>query len=558
MNDEKEVEPDAEQEPENTPGESGVTDEDELNDDKATAIATKSPSLLRNYISFVGLAIAMAGLVSLTLLFLLELTGSSDQPYLGILIYVLFPGVFITGMFIAAIGMLFERRRRRRAPEAQIAEYPIIDLNDPRRRRTLIVFLSFAFIFLFASAFGSYQAYEFTESVTFCGQVCHTVMKPEFLSYGAAPHAKVNCVECHVGGGAEWYARSKFSGVRQLVKVTFGTYDTPIQTPVHNMRPARDTCAKCHWPEKYHGEKLRVFDYFGEDEDSSQRQVRMLVKVGGGSPKTGQVSGIHWHMNLANEITYIATDEKRQNIPWVRLKDPSGKITEYTLRDAGLTPQTIAKAEKKTMDCIDCHSRPSHIYLSPNKAVDQSILANKLDRSLPFVKKKAVELLSKQYATTEEALNSISAEFGEYYRANYPDVFSAKRGSINRAGAELQRIYQTYFFPEMKTNWQTHINNIGHFNTQGCFRCHDGRHFSKEGKVIRNECNICHLTIDQTFAGVTTQPKEGRFEHPVNLGTRGNWECASCHKGDRSFKHPVNLGDISKFNCIECHKEGKF
>lgn len=515
-------------------------------------------SLARNYISFVGLAIAMAAVVSLTLLFLLEITGSTDQPYLGLLIYILFPAVLFFGLFVTAVGMLIERRRRWKAAEGEIADYPVLDLNDPRRRRSLLVFMVFAIAFMFVSAFGAYHAYEFTESVTFCGQICHEVMAPEFVSYGNAPHAQVKCVECHVGGGAEWYARSKFNGVRQLVAVTFDTYDRPIETPVHNMRPARDTCANCHWPEKYHGERLRVFTDYGYDEQSSMSETKLLVKVGGGSPETGQVAGIHWHMNLANEITYIAKDDRRQDIPWVQLKDSKGNVTIYTREGSNLTRAQIDAASKKTMDCIDCHSRPAHIYRSPNNAVDLSIQANKLDRSLPFLKRTAVEVLTKDYNTTEEALAGIAEGFHNYYRSNHQAIYEVQRPKINSAVSELQRIYRAYFFPEMKTDWRSHFDNIGHFNTQGCFRCHDGKHRSPEGKLIRNECNICHLTISQTYKGKVVEPVEGRFQHPINLGERGNYNCYACHRGDRSFEHPVNLGDISRFSCNECHKEEGF
>ncbi|REJ75522.1 MAG: cytochrome C [Acidobacteria bacterium] len=515
-------------------------------------------SLARNYVSFVGFAIAIAALVCIALLFLLELTGSTDQPYLGLLIWILFPAVMLVGILVVGLGMLVERRRRRKFAAEEIAEYPVLDLNDPKRRRSLIVFLVFSIVFLFVSAFGAYHAYEFTESVTFCGQLCHEVMQPEFVSYGVAPHAEIKCVECHVGSGAEWYARSKLNGVRQLIKVSFNTYDRPIKTPIHNMRPPNDTCAKCHWADKYHGEKLKVFTDYGYDEQSTMSETRLLIKVGGGSPETGRPSGIHWHMNLANEVTYVSTDEKRQDIRWVQFRDINGNLTQYFREGSTFTEQQIAEADKKQMDCIDCHSRPAHIYLSPNNAVDNSITAGKLDRSLPFLKKTAVEVLSKDYQTTEQALATISDDFHRYYRENHPDVYATDQPQINLAVAEIKRIYRTYFFPEMKTDWRSHIDNIGHFNAQGCFRCHDGRMKSPEGKVIRNDCAICHVTLSQSFRGTSIEPDNGRFRHPLDLGTAGNYNCASCHKGDRSFSHPVNLGDISRFSCNECHKEEGF
>lgn len=542
--------------PENV--EESKTSEDIKDETKKEKKAVKSSGLYHNYISFIGTAIAVAALTSIVFLFMLEITGDTHNQYLELFTYILFPSILVFGLFIIVVGMLFERRRRRKLPEGQIAAYPVLDLNDPSRRRTLIVFLSLALIFLFISAFGSYRAYEYSESVTFCGQTCHTVMKPEFVSYQAAPHAEVACVKCHVGGGAEWYVRAKFNGIRQLYAVTFDTFSRPIQTPVHNMRPANETCAKCHWSEKFHGDQLKVFNHYGYDENNSLNQTRMLIKVGGGDPNTGQVGGIHWHMNLANEITYIATDEKRQNIPWVRMKDASGRIIEYTAKDAQLSPAQIEQAPKRTMDCIDCHNRPAHMYLPPDKAVDNSFTANKLDASLPFLKLKAVEVLAKPYNTTDEALDSIASNLEEFYRTNHAGIYSAKKNSIDGAISEVKRIYQTYFFPEMKTDWRAHADNIGHYKVQGCFRCHDGQHVSREGQVIRNDCAICHTTIDQTFAGKTLIAQNGQFQHPVNLGDKGNWQCAACHKADRAFKHPLNLGDISRFECAECHKGQNF
>lgn len=512
------------------------------------------PKLYHNYISLAGMVIAVTALTSIVFLFILEITESSHQPYLGILIYILLPGVMMFGLFIVLLGMLFERRRRRKLTPEQIAAYPILDINDPRRRRIFFAFLVCSVIFLMVSAFGSYRAFEFTESVEFCGQLCHTVMKPEFVAYKAAPHSRIRCVECHVGDGGEAYVKAKMGGLRQLYRLATGTYDTPIKTPVHTMRPANETCGKCHWNEKFYGDQLKVFNHYSFDEKSTLNQTRMLVRVGGGNPKTGEANGIHWHMNLANEITFVSTDDRRQVIPYIRMKDQSGNVTEYMSRDANLSADQIEKAEKRRMDCIDCHNRPTHIYLSPVKAVDGSLDAKKLDLSLPFIKAKAVEVLSAQYNSTDEALSQIATNFDAYYKLAYPDIYAAKKPVIDENVKELQRLYSTYFFPEMKTDWSTQINNIGHFNAQGCFRCHDGQHFSRENKPIRNDCSICHTTLDQTFGGKTTAPPNGAFQHPVNLGDKNTYQCAVCHKGDRSFKHPLNLGDLSRFECAECHK----
>ncbi|MFV0389345.1 MAG: NapC/NirT family cytochrome c [Pyrinomonadaceae bacterium] len=523
----------------------------------SAAPTQKVPSLYHNYISWAGLAIIAGSITGIIMLLLLEYTSDTESPYLGIFTYILLPGVMIFGIAVLVLGMIFERRRRRRMKPDEIAEFPVLDLNVPRRRRALAAFLIGSFAFLFVSAFGSYRAFEYSESVEFCGEVCHKVMKPEFVAYNHDSHAKIACVECHVGGGAESYVKAKLNGVRQLWGVITDDYSIPVQTPVHQMRPANETCAKCHWANKFYGDQLRTFTHYGYDENNTPTQTRLAIHVGGGDPKTGAATGIHWHMNLGSEIEFFSRDEKRQDVVLVRMKDKNGSVIDYARNGENFSSQQISSFTNRKMDCIDCHSRPSHKYLSPNEALDASLSAKRLDISIPFIKAKSAEALSKTYQTSDEALKTISSFLNDYYKTTYPDIYSAKNTQINAAVIEVQRIYSTYFFPEMKTNWQTHANNIGHYNAEGCFRCHNGTFTSKTGKTIRNDCTICHSTIDQTLNGEKFTAENGEFRHPVNLGNQVRFQCASCHSGNTAFKHPVNLGDISKYSCSECHK-GKY
>lgn len=511
------------------------------------------PSLFRNYISFVGLAIVVAVFTSIVLLVLIEMTSPVENAYIGIITYIILPSILIFGIVVVIAGMVIERQRRRKlAPDAILA-FPKLDLNDPGTRRRFLGFLILTFLFVSVSAFGSYRAFEYTESVAFCGETCHTVMKPEFTTYKAGAHARVRCVDCHVGSGADWYVRSKLSGAYQLYSVTFNKYSRPITTPVHNLRPAPETCEQCHWPEKFFGAQLKLFNRYGNDEANTLHQQRMLINVGGGSPSSGQVQGIHWHMNIANEVSYISTDEQRQEIPWVKVKDSAGNVTEYFDRTRPMS-ESERQRPVRTMDCVDCHNRPAHVYQPPDVSVDQSFTAGRLDQGLPFLKREAVAVLSAPYETTEQALQSIDKGLNDFYRQNYVVVHSQKGESISQAVSEVQRIYQTYFFPEMRTDWSTHPNNIGHLTSLGCFRCHSGNHVSKTGKVISNDCNVCHTTIYDSQVPAEANIKLGEFRHPVDLGSLANRQCASCHAPNKAFKHPVNLGDISKFQCAECHK----
>ena len=522
-----------------------------------TSGGSPRPSLLRNFISYIGLAVLAAGITSFSLLFLIEMTSPSENPYTGLIMFIAIPAVVTAALFIVLVGVILERRRRIHMTEAEIAAFPIIDLNNPQKRRSIVTFLAISFLFLFASAFVSYRAFEYTESVTFCGQTCHTPMKPEYTAYLAGAHARVRCVDCHVGGGAGWYVRSKLSGAYQLYSVSFNLYPRPIGSPVHNLRPAPDTCEQCHWPEKFFGAQMKVFNRYGFDEHNTRRERRMLINVGGGSPRAGEQKGIHWHMNIANEITYIATDDRRQVIPWVRIKDPSGNVTEYSSKFKPLPADQIDPAKMRKMDCVDCHNRPAHVYQPPDVAVDDAFTAGRLDPSIPFLKRQAVDVLTAKYETTDEATQAISDKLNEFYVNKYPDVYAQKQVEIQNAVVEVQNIFKTFFFPEMKTDWQTHPNNIGHLHTSGCFRCHDGQHFSSTGKMITNDCTVCHTTIYDSAGPPELNVSQGPFKHPVDLGGLENRKCDTCHRSDKPFEHPINLGDISMYQCVVCHPRAK-
>jgi nitrate/TMAO reductase-like tetraheme cytochrome c subunit len=488
--------------------------------------------LLRNPVTMIGIALAVVSLANILFLFAIDFFSSKPSPYIGIFAYMVMPGFLILGLLLVPVGMWWERRRMRRGkPEAEPLR---LDLGDPRQRGAVLFLLTFLMVFAVLSAVGSYRAYQYTDSVQFCGQLCHSVMAPEFTAYQLSPHARVRCVDCHVGAGASWYVQSKLSGARQVFATAFNTYPRPIPTPVHNLRPAQDTCEECHWPKKFYGAQLKVFTHFASDEKNTPRQIQLLIKTGGGDPSTGAPSGIHWHMNIGNEINYIATDEKRQVIPYIRVKNLQGQVTEYISKDAPLSAEQKAKAVPHRMDCVDCHNRPTHIYVPPDKSVDESLHSGRLDAGLPFLKQQALSVLTDTYPDTQAAMRGIDSGLRKYYGEKYPDLEKSKPGSIGNAVAELQRIYRSTTFPEMKLDWKTHPNNIGHFYFAGCFRCHDGQHVSADGRVVRKDCDICHTVLDQREGSVSAAVS------PQSL----------------SFKHPVDLGDLTQVSCNDCHTGG--
>ncbi len=495
------------------------------------------PPIIHNWISYVGAAIsALALLIFIFLLVLNALTGPSRAPYAGLVIFILVPAVLLFGLFLIPVGMLIEWRRWRHAAARPLPRFPILDFNAAHVRNSAVVFAGGSVILLFLSAFGSYQAYEYTDSVTFCGTLCHTVMAPEYTTYLNSPHARVRCVECHVGPGASFYVRSKLSGAYQVYAVIFQKYPRPIATPISNLRPAQETCEQCHWPQQFYGGQQKKLTHFLPEESNPRWEIDLLIKTGGGSPETATTEGIHWHMNIANRVEYIATDKTRQKIPWVRITNlRTGQSTEYTTAENPPSPAELAAAGIRRMDCMDCHDRPSHIFRAPSYSMNLALANGSIDASLPLIKSQGVDLLSGSYESSGAALEAIDKGLRGLYSQKYPDLAKSREASVSNAVTAIQQIYQTYFFPYMKVRWDTHADNIGHLNFLGCYRCHDRLHRSKEGKVITENCDACHTILGQGPAGNLTYSTGSSglaFQHPTDIGDA--WKesmCSDCHSG---------------------------
>jgi nitrate/TMAO reductase-like tetraheme cytochrome c subunit len=480
-------------------------------------------SIWHNWISLAGVILAGSSLFAFLLLFALDLMGrGSGNPYLGILCFVVAPGFLFLGAAVTLVGAWHQRRHRARAPAVPVARLAI-DLSRPHDRRVLLWFAFGAATFLLFTAVGSYQTFVYTESNQFCGEVCHTVMGPEYTAYHRSAHARVACVECHVGSGATWYIKAKVNGTHQLYGVVTGRYARPIPAPVQNLRPASDTCEQCHWPEKYSGSIERTFTRFLGDAKNTPYTVRMLVNVGGGSPAHGPVGGIHWHMNIANKVEYYATDAQRQVIPWIRVTAQDGAVTIYRTPEFKGEPDA---AKIRRMDCIDCHNRPAHRYASPNDAVDEAMDLGRIDAKLPSIKRTAVDLLAQPYATQAEA----TAAIGKALDAKYA-------GSPNLATtvAAVQAAYRANFFPEMKADWSKYPDNIGHLDSAGCFRCHDAKHsVAGEGKRMpATDCNSCHTILAQGsgLELASVAPAGLVFKHPASDINGMGLLCNDCHNG---------------------------
>ena len=498
--------------------------------------------LFRNYVSLIGgIVAAMSFTVDIFLLFV-DYLRPTQNPYVGIITYMLLPGITLAGVGLVFGGAALQFLRLRRG--AQVIELPRLDLNNTRHRLALFGLFFTIILFMGLSAIGGYQSYHYTDSVAFCGQTCHTVMQPEYTAYKVSPHARVACVSCHIGPGAEWFVRAKISGAYQVYSVAFNKFSRPIQTPVENLRPAQDVCEQCHWPAKFWGEQLAERVHFSLDEKNTRRQVSLLIKTGGGSV-AGVSAGIHYHMNIQNTIWYAAADRQRQVIPWIRVQGPDGKVTEYVSTDKSFTPDELKKAEIRRMDCVDCHNRPSHRYLPPGRALDPSLQEGRISTEIPFIKKVAVEAMVGTYATAEEADRGIETYIRDFYQKQYPAVAQGQDAKLKAAIGEVKRVYHLNFFPEMKVSWQAYPDNIGHKEFPGCFRCHDGKHVSADGMAIDHKCDSCHEFLERRAGGAFVRTEATpAFAHPWKLGGKhAEVLCGTCHTG----------GPMKPATCRGCH-----
>jgi nitrate/TMAO reductase-like tetraheme cytochrome c subunit len=459
-----------------------------------------------NLITSVGAVITTSSGVTLVLFWVLEsLKGGTVQPYTGIVFFFILPGFFLLGLLLMPLGVLLRRRALLRAGTLPTI-YPRIDLHEPHFQRGLILIAVATGINILMFGTATYKGVEHMDSVQFCGQTCHTVMGPVFTAYQDSPHSRVACVECHIGPGASWFVKSKLSGARQLYAVAFHTYSRPIPTPVRELRPARETCEQCHWPQKFEGDKLRIRTKYEPDEANTAKTTVLVMKIGGHTAQ-GKV-GIHGrHLDTFERIEYLATDDRRQVIPRVTYVDDDGKIVEFNSADVQLTPDQVKKAERRKMDCVDCHNSPTHAFELPERAVDHALSDGRISQQLPYIKKKAVELLRADYADRDTASRQIAQGITEFYRTAYPQVYREHRAQIESAVQQIQKIYLRNVFPEMKVTWGTYLNNIGHEDFLGCFRCHDGNHTTSDGRTISQDCNSCHsiLAMEETNPPILSQ-----------------------------------------------------
>lgn len=456
------------------------------------------PRLWSNWLTLAGSIVTTVAGCTLLMALGADFLSPTPNPYAPAVVFLLAPVVFACGLLAIPVGLFWERRRK----QARTGEWAALQAAFEKALLDRSVRLGFVLVggatlvnIAVMGAAGS-KAVHYLDSVDFCGTACHTVMQPEYEAYRRSPHQRVGCVECHIGPGASWAVKSKISGIRQLWAVAVGSFSRPILSPVHELRPARDTCEQCHWPAKFHGNRVLFRTHFQQDRDNTESITAVLLKVGGVNPKTGEYRGIHWHVSTDTQVEYDARDPARENVGQVRVIKDGAPIKVFNpARDEGQIHET------RSMDCVDCHNRPTHVFdQTATDAVDRALNQGRLDRNVPFIAEAAVAVLADDQQPRDGAIARCREGLVAWYAENHEEV-KITAPQLDRAAKVLAALYQANIFPEMKIGWDTYPTHIGHRgddnDARGCFRCHNDEHKTQDGEVISQDCDLCHEILHE-------------------------------------------------------------
>lgn len=475
--------------------------------------------LCTNWIGTLGVVLTTSAFLLFVSAELLRLLGVVTNTYVGLITYLALPTLFVVGLFAIPIGWWLYRRHRGLSTRQLLSERFDPDLVAPRKggSRVMKIVGGFTLINMLFLGIGSLRMLSFMDQPVFCGTACHRVMGPEWAAYQGSPHARVRCVDCHVGTGAEAAFDAKLNGVWQMISVTFDLFERPIPTPVHNLRPARETCERCHWPEVFYGHRLKRIVRHAMDRASTPRYTTLSLKVGSG--KGHRRGEIHWHVASGNEVRYLAVDRQRLVMDWVEVRQTDGSFRRYRNRRKDAVEAARiwdAKAEApavRSVDCVDCHNRATHIFEDPEDAVDHLIEHGDIAQSLPYARKHALGALLGRYRPgTEQA--AIAQDLRGVYRRSEPQVLHQRRKELDRAVAALQATQRRNIHPGMRVGWGVYPDHLGHRLGPGCRRCHSPDLVDDRGQAVPHDCTLCHSIL------AYESPRPFEFLQPPGEDTR--------------------------------------
>ena len=449
-----------------------------------------------NGIGRLGVVLVTSSFCTFLVMELARLTGVVTNAYVGLIVYLLFPSLFVLGLLLLpvawrqrqrATGLSGRELLTRRFTAAEVAAGEA----GSRVFKTVALLTAVNVVFLILA---SAQMLHFMEQPSFCGTACHSVMNPEWTTYQASPHARVACVECHVGEGVGALVNSKLNGAWQMVSATFDLYQRPIPTPVRQLRPARETCEHCHWPAKFYGNRLITRVRYGDDAGSTPSYTTLNLKIDAGA---AGATGVHWHVGDGVEVRYASRDDERREIEWVEVRRPDGTRRRFhnARLEAAAGDDSDNTGNVRLMDCVDCHNRATHIYQRPGRAVDEAIRLGRIDRTLPYIRREAVAAISAEYPDRAAGLAGIEAALYGFYRREYPAQAGFWLGRIDGAVAVLREIYARNIHQGMNIGWGAYPSLLGHTETAGCFRCHTRDLVDDDGAWISDDCTLCHSIL---------------------------------------------------------------
>lgn len=442
---------------------------------------------------------ALAGAAVVSVLFpmllvsaALDLIGWIENPYFSFLLYLTLTPLLIVAIILTAVGIF-----RSGGESSYTLESLKEHLTTPERyrkiRRSAYGYTILASLFLFFLCVVAITSQRYSASVSFCANFCHKVMTSAYTTYKNSPHSRVPCVACHAGKNSHWSVRNQLTGLQQLYVAITNSYPRPLKTPVNHLRPSRETCEQCHWPEKFHGHRLHLIDKFLDDKSNTHLQTALLMKIGSGDQLGRVAHGIHWHTSKQQSLFYETVDNERRDINLVTLVKSDGSTTNYLKKKGS---QSAIRSIKRQLDCIDCHNRPTHFLLTPDSALNEKLMAGQIPVELPYIKRVAFAAITKDYSNGKEAHDGIARQIRQWYTANRYELTAKQQVLLEQAVRGTQQAYSENIFPDMNVRWDTYPDFIGH---KGCFRCHDGSFKSSEGKTISRDCDLCHLILAENI-----------------------------------------------------------
>jgi len=478
--------------------------------------------VLAHYLSFIralsasrlgrwGVALTTSAFCTFLLIQAAMLLGLITNAYVGLIVYLALPGLFVLGLVLLPLAWWRSLRRTglssRELLRRHLADQELsAGVTGAPVLRTAAILTLVNVLFLGGA---SLRMLHFMDSPHFCGTACHEVMSPEWTTYQVSPHARVPCVECHVGEGVGALVSSKVNGTWQMISATFELYDRPIPTPVHQLRPARETCERCHWPERFYGSRLETLVHYGNDRGSTPSYTTLNLKIDSGA---AGATGVHWHVGQATEVRYASRDDQREEMLWVEVRGAEGEVRRFV--NTRLDDHETRSDSVRVMDCVDCHNRATHVYERPERAVDERMRLGTLDRSLPFIRREAVSALTAGYPSRDAAHRGIRDHLRGFYRRLEPAQAAAWLDRIDAAADVLVEIYDRNIHHQMEIDWGAYPSLLGHRDSRGCFRCHTRDMQDAKGRWIPDDCTLCHsiLADDEPdpFAYLREVPQTGR------------------------------------------------